>query len=112
MIVYGIKNCDSVKKVRAYLEQRQISYQFHDYRLDGIDAVLIKRFIDVLGVEAVLNQRSSSWRQLPEDRKSDLSPDQVVQLMLEVPTLIKRPVIDTGKQLLIGFNPELLDKSL
>lgn len=106
-VVYGIKNCDSVKKARTWLETRQIDYRFHDYRADGLDAALLQRFIDALGMEAVLNQRSSSWRQLDEEQKRNLSPDKALQLMLSIPTLIKRPIFDTGEKLIIGFSPDL-----
>lgn len=106
-VLYGIKNCDSVKKARSWLEARQIAYRFHDYRVDGLDASLLERFIDVLGVDTVLNQRSSSWRQLSEAQKSNLNPDKALQLMLATPTLIKRPIFDNGEKLIAGFNPDL-----
>ncbi|WKJ91189.1 ArsC family reductase [Methylomonas montana] len=106
IVVYGIKNCDSVKKARAWLDARQIAYRFHDYRIDGLDAALLQGFIDTLGVEAVLNQRSTSWRQLDDAQKSDLTPDKALQLMLAVPTLIKRPILEKGQQLIVGFNPD------
>ncbi|WP_020484625.1 ArsC family reductase [Methylomonas sp. MK1] len=106
IVVYGIKNCDSVKKARTWLEARQIAYRFHDYRIDGLDAALLQSFVDALGVDAVLNQRSTSWRQLDDAQKSDLTPDKAVQLMLAVPTLIKRPILDNGQQLIVGFNPD------
>jgi len=106
LVMYGIKNCDSVKKARTWLEARQIAYRFHDYRIDGLDAALLQRFVDALGLDAVLNQRSTSWRQLDDAQKSDLTPDKAVQLMLAVPTLIKRPILDDGQQLIVGFNPD------
>ncbi len=107
MIVYGIKNCDSVKKARSWLEAHQVDYRFHDYRVDGLDANLLQRFIDALGVDAVLNQRSTSWRQLDDTQKCDLTPEKALQLMLAVPTLIKRPILDNRGQLSVGFNPDL-----
>ncbi|WP_445367092.1 ArsC family reductase [Methylomonas sp. BW4-1] len=106
LVMYGIKNCDSVKKARTWLEARHIAYRFHDYRIDGLDAALLQRFVDALGLDAVLNQRSTSWRQLDDAQKSDLTPDKAVQLMLAVPTLIKRPILDDGQQLIVGFNPD------
>ncbi len=105
-VLYGIKNCDTVKKARALLESRRIEYRFHDYRVDGLEPVLLHKFVDALGVDAVLNQRSTSWRQLDDEQKRDLTPEKAVQLMLAVPTLIKRPILDDGRQLLVGFNPE------
>lgn len=107
LVVYGIKNCDSVKKARSWLDARKIDYRFHDYRVDGLDVALLQGFIDALGVDAVLNQRSTSWRQLDDEQKRDLSPDKALQLMLAVPTLIKRPILDNGKQLIVGFSPDL-----
>ncbi len=105
-VLYGIKNCDTVKKARALLDSRRIEYRFHDYRVDGLDQALLQKFVDALGVDAVLNQRSTSWRQLDDEQKRDLTPEKAVQLMLAVPTLIKRPILDDGRQLLVGFNPE------
>ena len=107
-MVYGIKNCDSVKKARSWLESNNIAYRFHDFRADGLDEALLRRFINELGMDAILNQRSSSWRQLSEEQKRDLSPDRALQLMLSIPTLIKRPILDNGEQLSAGFHPELL----
>ncbi len=105
--LYGIKNCDSVKKARAWLDARQLQYRFHDYRIDGLDPALLSSFIDKLGVAGILNQRSTSWRQLSDEQRQDLTEDKAKQLMLEVPTLIKRPILDDGRQLLVGFSPEL-----
>ena len=107
MVVYGIKNCDSVKKARAFLEHRQIAYHFHDYRVDGLDAALLQTMIDALGLDALLNQRSTSWRQLSDEQKHDLNPEKALQLMLAVPTLIKRPILNTGDQWLVGFSSDL-----
>ncbi len=107
LVVYGIKNCDSVKRARSWLETRQIDYRFHDYRVDGLDANLLQSFIDALGVDAVLNQRSTSWRQLDDAQKSDLTPEKTLHLMLGVPTLIKRPILNLNGQLSVGFNPDL-----
>ncbi|MGR8930862.1 MAG: ArsC family reductase [Gammaproteobacteria bacterium] len=106
IILYGIKNCDSVKKARAWLDSRQISYRFHDYRIDGLEPSLLRHFIDQLSVSAVLNQRSTSWRQLSDAQKADLSPEKALRLMLETPTLVKRPIISFDEQLIVGFNPD------
>lgn len=108
IVVYGIKNCDSVKKTRSWLEQQATDYRFHDYRIDGLDNGLLQQFIDQLGFEAILNRRSSSWRQLSESQKNDLTTEKAMQLMLETPTLIKRPIIAAGTQFSVGFNPEHL----
>ena len=104
--LYGIKNCDSVKKARTWLDNKQAIYRFHDYRVDGLDSDLLQRFVDQLGVDAILNQRSTSWRQLTDEQKNNLNEQTAMQLMLEIPTLIKRPILDKGEQLIIGFNAE------
>lgn len=110
MIVYGIKNCDSVKKCRVYLQQKQIDYVFHDYRSDGINADLVQRFLDELGADKVVNKRGTSWRQLPEQLKQQAESDGLLEVLLAMPTLIKRPIIDDGKCLMAGFDPQSLDE--
>lgn len=107
MVVYGIKNCDSVKKARAFLELNQLNYRFHDYRLDGLDSELLQTLIDALGLEAVLNQRSTSWRQLTDEQKQDLTVEKALALMLAQPALIKRPILQVGQRWLVGFNSDL-----
>lgn len=110
MVVYGIKNCDSVKKCRVYLQQKQIDYVFHDYRSDGINADLVQRFLDELGADKVVNKRGTSWRQLPEQLKQQAESDGLLEVLLAMPTLIKRPIIDDGKRLMAGFDPQSLDE--
>lgn len=104
--LYGIKNCDSVKKARLWLEKNNIAYQFHDFRVDGLSAQQLAFFIQKAGWESLLNRRSTSWRQIPEQQKADLNATRAASLMLDNLTLIKRPVLDTGEQLFIGFNAE------
>ena len=103
-ILYGIKNCDSVKKARLWLDKHQVAYQFHDYRAEGLSPVLLDAFIEKAGWESLLNKRSNSWRALTDQQKTDLNAAKAASLMLDNPTLIKRPVLETGAQLLIGFN--------
>ncbi len=102
--LYGIKNCDTVKKARKWLEQHDLPYQFHDYRLDGLDLALLQHFEAELGWQAMLNKRSTSWRQLSDEQKTALDRDKALQLMLEIPTLIKRPILEQNDLFLIGFN--------
>jgi Spx/MgsR family transcriptional regulator len=106
MTLYGIKNCDTVKKARAWLEQQHQVYQFHDYKVDGVTQPLLSQFIMAFGWEALLNKRSTTWRQLSEAQKNTLNADTAAQLLLEHPTLIKRPILKTGDTLLIGFNAD------
>lgn len=101
--LYGIKNCDTCKKARRWLEQNGIAHEFYDYRADGLTPELLKHFADSLGWEALLNRSSTSWRQLGTEQQADLTQEKALQLMLNTPTLIKRPILDTGKKLVIGF---------
>jgi arsenate reductase (glutaredoxin) len=109
--VYGIKNCDTCRKALKWLEAEGHAHRFHDFRNDGLDEKLVSGFINKLGLAAVLNRKSTSWRGLDEATKAVFakaeseSDDQaaVVALLAGNPTLIKRPVFDTGKQLLNGF---------
>ncbi|WP_404356368.1 ArsC family reductase [Methylotuvimicrobium sp. KM1] len=104
--LYGIKNCDTIKKARKWLDQNGIDYRFHDYREDGLTTELLKNFLARSDWQTLLNQRSTSWRQLDAAQKSDLDEDKALKLMLETPTLIKRPVLDNGGQLVVGFKAE------
>jgi Spx/MgsR family transcriptional regulator len=104
--LYGIKNCDTCKKARLWLDQKGVIYQFHDYRTDGLTPELLKRFAEQLGWNAMLNRSSTSWRQLSPEQQADLTQEKALQLMLNTPTLIKRPILDTGKKLVIGFKLE------
>ena len=103
MIVYGIKNCDTVKKARRWLDDHQFDYQFHDFRTDGLDAGTIKQWLKSISWEALLNKRSTTWRNLDDNQRQDLDQSQAVKLMLAHPTLIKRPVVVDDDRILIGF---------
>lgn len=107
VVLYGIKNCDTCKKARKWLAQNGIEHRFHDFRIDGLTEAQLKDFVQRLGWEKLLNKSSTSWRQLSSEQQADLNEAKVIQLMLATPTLIKRPVLDTGKALLIGFKPEI-----
>jgi arsenate reductase (glutaredoxin) len=110
--LYGIKTCDTCKKARAWLEQNGIEHRLHDFRVDGLNESQVQGFIDKLGWEKLLNKSSTSWRQLSPEQQAGLSEAKAKQLMLEVPTLIKRPVLDTGSGLLLGFKPEIYKDKL
>ncbi|MCF7970383.1 MAG: ArsC family reductase [Methylococcaceae bacterium] len=105
-ILYGIKNCDSVKKARQWLEKNNLEYQFHDFRVDGLTPEQLQMFIEQAGWESLLNKRSTSWRQVDEAQKRDLNAEKAAALMLANLTLIKRPVLVAGEQVFIGFNAE------
>lgn len=105
-VLYGIKNCDTVKKARTWLDTHGIDYQFHDYRVDGLSLEQLQGFADKLGWNAMLNRSSTSWRLLSAEQQDDLTEDKALRLMLEIPTLIKRPILDIGDKLLLGFKPD------
>jgi len=105
-ILYGIKNCDSVKKARKWLDQHELAYQFHDFRVEGLTPEQLQLFIEKGTWEKLLNKRSTSWKQLEAMQKADLNAEKVAALMLAQPTLIKRPVLVANEQLFIGFNAD------
>lgn len=112
VVLYGIKNCDTVKKARDWLDKHGIAYQFHDYRVDGLTLEQLQHFAADLGWEKMLNRSSTSWRQLGGEQQVDLTEAKAIQLMLDMPTLIKRPILDTGSALMIGFKPDIYQTQL
>ena len=111
--IYGIKNCDTIKKARNWLDDRQADYVFHDYKSEGADAPKLTAWVSEHGWEIVLNRRGTTFRALPEADKHDLDPDKAIALMLANPSMIKRPVLELspGKSI-VGFDPELYDMAL
>lgn len=101
--VYGIKNCDTIKKARKFLDANNIEYRFHDYRTDGTDQHQVQRWIDEFGWETVLNKRGTTWRKLPETTKESINANTAASQLCAEPAMIKRPVLDTGNTVLIGF---------
>ena len=110
--LYGISNCNTVKKAKDWLQENNIDFQFHDYRKQGLTAELLESFEAVLGWEKLLNKQSTSWRKLTDDQKTNISKQTALQFMLETPTLIKRPVLDTGEKMIIGFKAENYQQEL
>ena len=102
-ILYGIKNCDSVKKAKKWLEQENIPYQFHDFRTDGLSAELLQEFISASDLTALLNKRSTTFRNLSDEIKNNLSDEVMREIILAQPTLIKRPLLKHDKAFLVGF---------
>ncbi|WP_445946196.1 ArsC family reductase [Shewanella sp.] len=102
--LFGIKNCDTVRKARKWLEAEQVTTQFHDFRDDGLTQMQLQSWVDTLGWEAVLNKRSTSFRALSDAQKSKLDSTSAIALMLEIPTLIKRPVLVQDDKVLLGLN--------
>jgi arsenate reductase (glutaredoxin) len=102
--LYGIKNCDTVKKARAWLDARGVAYAFHDFKSAGIDEARLRSWTAELGWEKLLNRAGTTFRKLPEADKQDLHADKAVALMLAQPSMIKRPVLDLGDRRLVGFS--------
>jgi Spx/MgsR family transcriptional regulator len=104
--IYGIKNCDTMKKARAWLDKAGIDYAFHDYRISGIDKAHLDRWSKEAGWETLLNRAGTTFRKLPDKDKDGLTAAKAIKLMMDQPSMIKRPVLETGKRLLVGFKPE------
>jgi Spx/MgsR family transcriptional regulator len=105
--IYGIPNCDTMKKARTWLEGHGVAYAFHDYRAAGLESERLDGWVEKLGWQVLLNKASTSFRDLPDAKKQDLTEKKAKALMLANPTMIKRPVLDLGDRLLVGFKPDV-----
>jgi Spx/MgsR family transcriptional regulator len=103
--LYGIPNCDTVKKARKWLDEKGIGYAFHDYKKQGADSAKLRRWVDEAGWETVLNRRGTTFRKLDDADKADLDAARAVALMEAHPSAIKRPVVECPGGLLVGFDP-------
>jgi arsenate reductase len=101
--LYGIKNCDTMRKARRWLEGHGVEYRFHDYRKDGIDAARLRGWCGELGWETLLNRRGTTWRRLPEAQREGVDAARAIALMVEHPAMIKRPILDLGDRRVAGF---------
>jgi arsenate reductase (glutaredoxin) len=105
--IYGIKNCDTMKKARAWLDKRGADYAFHDYKTAGIERAQLEQWAKQVGWEALLNRAGTTFRKLPDKDKNGIDAKKAIALMLAQPSMIKRPVLDLGRgKLLVGFAPE------
>ena len=105
--MYGIRNCDTIKKARAWLEQHGVEYEFHDYKASGIESARLQRWSSEVGWEALLNRAGTTYRKLPDFQKADLHEKKALALMAAQPSIIKRPVLELRGRLVVGFKPEL-----
>jgi Spx/MgsR family transcriptional regulator len=110
--LYGIPNCDTIKKARQWLDAHKINYRFHDYRKDGITAAQLKTWAAELGWEALLNRRGTTWRKLSETEREGINKTRAIALMAAQPAMIKRPLLDTGTHKLLGYDPDEYNKLL
>lgn len=104
--IYGIKNCDTMKKARTWLESQGVAHDFHDYKTKGIDAATLDSWIGKVGWEVLLNKAGTTFKKLDEVQKENLDATKAKALMLEQPSMIKRPVLDVDGKLTVGFKPE------
>lgn len=106
VVLYGIPNCDTMKKARAWLDAAGVAYEFHDYKKAGVDRARLSAWVEELGWETVLNRAGLSFKKLPEAERQGVDRDRAIDLMLANPSMIKRPVLDLGDRRIAGFKPE------
>ena len=104
VVVYGIRNCDTVKKARRWLESHSTEYQFHDFRQQGLSRTKVQNWLKSTDIEKLINRRSMTWRNLPDRDKQDINKSTMINLMLEHPTLIKRPILEVDDKIIVGFS--------
>jgi arsenate reductase len=107
--LYGIRNCDTVKKARAWLEEKGVEYRFHDYKVSGVERDRLKRWARDVGWQKLVNRTGTTFRKLPDPEKVLSTLEDAVALMMAQPSVIKRPVLELGDKLVVGFQPELYE---
>ncbi len=105
--IYGIKNCDTMRKARAWLDAHGAAYAFHDYKIEGIESGALERWARELGWERLLNRAGTTFRKLSEAERAGLNEEKAIALMCSQPSLIKRPILDAGGKLIVGFDPAI-----
>ncbi|MCG8609878.1 MAG: ArsC family reductase [Pseudomonadales bacterium] len=110
--LYGIANCDTMKKARKWLDENNLEYTFHDYKKKGIDQATLERWAKEAGLDTLVNTRGTTWRKLPEAEKTDLTPVKTIELLINHTSMIKRPVLELNDQILVGFKAELYASTL
>ncbi|KQS90491.1 MULTISPECIES: ArsC family reductase [unclassified Rhizobium] len=110
--IYGIKNCDTMKKARTWLDAHGVAYDFHDYKASGVDRADLERWVAALGWETVLNRAGTTFRALADTDKQDLNAEKAIALMLAQPSMIKRPILNRDGQFIAGFKPEIYERFL
>ncbi|MBX9705662.1 MAG: ArsC family reductase [Gammaproteobacteria bacterium] len=106
MKMYGIKNCSTVKKARAFLEKHHIDYEFHDFKTDGVTKTLLNAWLKHVDWQILLNRQGLTWKRLPASTRENINKTNALAIMLEQPSIIKRPVLNIGSKVLVGFNED------
>jgi Spx/MgsR family transcriptional regulator len=104
--MYGIPNCDTIKKARQWLDNQAIDYQFHDYRKNGITTELVHQFCQELGWEKIVNKRGTTYRQLTKEQQEQLNKESAIELLCQFPAMIKRPILQKNGSFYLGFTPD------
>jgi arsenate reductase len=112
LTLYGIASCDTCRKARKWLDARSREYEFHDLRNDGLDIQMLERWANRIGWERLLNKRSLTWKKIPEVDRTDMSRNKALAAMLEHPTLVKRPLLESDEFIAVGFSPDQYQKIL
>ena len=112
VIVYGIPNCDTMKKARKWLNDNGIEYRFHDYKKQGLDETLLRTWVDDIGWETLMNRRGTTWRKLPEAVRDRIDEDTAIRVMLKNPSIIRRPVLESDGHHHIGFSEQAYQELL
>jgi arsenate reductase len=110
--IYGIKNCDTMKKARTWLDAHKVAYDFHDYKAAGIDKPVLEAWAKKVGWEVLLNKAGTTFKKLPDAKKEKLDEKKAIALMMDQPSMIKRPVLDISGKLTVGFKPEVYEKAV
>jgi arsenate reductase len=111
VVIHGIKNCDTMKKARAWLDKRRVAYEFHDYKSQGIERKKLESWSKEVGWEALLNRAGTTFRKLPKKEREGVTEKKAIALMLTQPSMIKRPVLEAGGKLIVGFKPEIYEQA-
>ena len=106
MKLYGIRNCDTVKKARKWLDENNVAHEFHDFKKDGLNETLLARWEQVIGWEELINRRGTTWRKLPEELRDTIGAQTAHEIMLDNPSIIKRPVVESGDSVSVGFQAD------
>lgn len=110
--MYGIKNCDTIKKARVWMDENGVAYEFHDYKVEGVDPARLAKWIEAVGWELLLNRAGTTFRKLPDEAKQDIDAAKAAALMVEHTSVIKRPVLETPGGILVGFAAERYARAL